>query len=213
MNINSVRLNGTKGLIVKYMIGEESHGLTFLNEYSTVYRMPVHEALKNLFAKLAPHLVSICKIDVDNDPEYSDIEITGITSNGGDFLISAKISTLNGSTFAINTPLVKEESDYYMHDAVIKIVNDIYSEIKIYADKKRKPESKQFVMDFYKNVEGYTQEMFDSMSEGESRELMVAALEKSGAIIIDREDMEVDTVKIIEMDTTAESKKKKVAVN
>lgn len=211
MNISKVKIAGTKGLKVSYLKYEENGGLTFLNEHQTTYRMPVHQGLKDLFAKFTKHLIKICGLAVID----SDVEVTAVTSNGDNFLISGMVTVLNGQVYAINTPLIKEEAEYSEHKNVLTLVDELYKEVKLYCDKKRKIEPKQFVMDFYKNKEGFDQSEFDKMSDGDTRKMMIEALEKTGAIIIDKEDIEVDDNqgKVIEMQPVSEEKKKKVAVN
>lgn len=207
MNISKVKLKDSKGITVNFLRQETVNDLTFLNEYVGNYRMPVHQGMKDLFNKLKPHLIKVCGLAVIE----SDIEITAIQSNGDSFLISGKVSVLNGQVYAINTPLIKEEAEYSQHGNVLTIVDEIYKETKMYCDKKRKVDVKQFAMDFNRGKEGYVQEDFDKMSEGEARELMVAALEKSGAIIIDREDMEEDNGRVIDINQPEKEVKKKAA--
>lgn len=212
MNIQKVKNKGIKGLEVSYMKFDLVSDLSYANEYTTKYKMPVHVGLNEMFNKLIPHLIKICGLSVE-----SEVEVNCITSNGNQFLISGKVTVLNGQVYAINTPLIKEEAEYAEHDNVLTIVNEIYTETKIYADKKKKVDVKQFVMDFNKKKEGYNQADFDEMSDGEARELMIAALEKTGAIIIDREDIsettEEENGKVIEMIHPEKEVKKKVAVN
>lgn len=192
VKLGKVALNqgGFKGLTVTYSKTEIVENVPFLVEAPGIkYKRPVHEVLRNKFAQLRPHMKKICQLACTED----DIDIIAVTSNEESFIISAKVSTLDDKIFSVNTPYL-EEDDYSKGREVLDIITGIYDEtMKYLSTKNAKLESKQYLMEFTEKMDedklekiGMTKDMdFEKMAAGPMREMMIKALEMSGAAVMD----------------------------
>lgn len=210
MKISKAKLvdGGLRGLEAAYTSLEVKDNFQFENEYTRKRKAPVPQELKDLFAKLKSHLMKICFIDENGE---DDVEITGVSSNNDDqFLIMAKVraNELTNATFAVNTPLVKDDSGYTDFDDVIQIVSAIYTGVKKYFKEKEMADSKQIVMDLFNKdsdkvnevlnkdlAEGaeprqFTAADINKLADSELQPLIIAALERKGCMVMKKEEHE-----------------------
>lgn len=190
LKIASVKLvnSGLKGIEVAYEKDSKKGSHVYRDEHKTKFKAPVYRDLLKAFESLKEHMSLICRLD-SSDITKEAIEITGITSNGEDkFLIKAKIRTFDDAIFAVDTPLITEDTEYKGFHEVINIVNTIYDEVEFYIEGEKMAEEKQVVMDFAKqkseeiDIEGLTDEEITA----KYREY----LEGTGAIVMTPDDYE-----------------------
>ncbi len=211
MKFSKVKLQGggLHGLEGHYTMFEEKDNFQFENEYMRKRKAPVPQKLKNAFAKLKIHVLTICGIATDQEDE---IEITGIASDADNqFLIMAKVRTLETLFYALNTPLVKSENGYVQFNEVIEIVKEIYTLCREYFKQKIALDHKQIALDFFNQnpdevskvinadvkdgEEGHTITAADieAMADGELQPILIAALERKGCVIMKKEEHDTST--------------------
>lgn len=230
MNFSKVKLvsGGQHGLIAEYIEAELKNGFQFDNTHTHTRKLPVPKPLCDEFKKLEAHVQLICTF-----AKTADIEITGVSSNASDqFIVMAKVRTFDNSIFAVNTPLIKSETEYGMFDEVIAIIKGIYVLANDYFEKKQSASSRQIALDLFNadpekvndvinaDVEDgearrvITAEDIDTMAEGDLRPLLIAALERKGCLVMEEEASKPAEEKVSKADdgqSPKETKKMKVA--
>jgi hypothetical protein len=189
MKISSVKLvdMGLKGVEVSYSKEEKKKELSFLNEYSKKDRRPIPKELREKFQSLVDYMLQITDLK-----KGADLRITGITAGENQFLISGKVSVLDGKIYAINTPLIKE-ADFEQFHGVMAIIEEIYAETWKHVESDTAPNATQFVMDFNETLNArdkMSKEEIDGMNEKEKTAYMMDYLEKKGAVIMAPDDIE-----------------------
>lgn len=199
VKLGKVALNkgGFKGLTVTYSKTEIVENVPFSVETpAQKYKRPVHKALTEKFNSLREHIKAICKLSPS--VELADIEMISVTSNEEVFILSAKVSTFDGKVFAVSTPQLDADSEYSQAEDVLKIIDELYNETMKYLSKKEALDSKQYLIDFVAKTDekklesiGLSKDVdFTKMASGEQRAKMIEALQMTGAIVMDREDID-----------------------
>lgn len=193
MRISSIKLieGGLKGMEVKYHKASKKGGIDWDDEHSSKFKAPVPTIIKDKISELYRHVMLICRL-VDNAYVKESLQITGITSDADtNFLISAKLKTFDNLTFAVNTPLMKDDTEYKGYGDAIEIVSDIYSGVYQYVEEGIVANNKQIVHDFSK-ITGESIEI-DNMSEEELSLRARDILEKMGGIVMMPDDFEIES--------------------
>ncbi len=140
------------------------------------------------------------------DPEayITDVEMTGVTYNNKGFILSAKLSILEGEkTINLITPLIKDGNEYPGFMKVIQVLDKIYEETRSYMAGEKSFSDEQLVLKFNSANEGFDAESFKKLSKGEQREIATKVLQDQGSIVFHpetEEDVvaEAEGAKIIE---------------
>lgn len=204
MKISKVKLiqGGVKGIEVHYLGTSVKDDVTFTDEHVVKYTAPVQKAMKEAFKKLKFHLLAFYRLGKDKYAGEST-EITGVTSNGINFLISGKMKSIGNTTLALNTPNVTEDLDFPDHDTVIEVIDEIYAEVETYVEMDSAIDRKQLVIDYF-NEKGEKQKVLDvdNLTQDQILDQAREILEKNGAIVMMEDDMEKSDRK----ETTSEEK-------
>lgn len=193
---------GLHGVTANYIEYEEKNNLHFENVITRERKAPATKDFKEAVKQLKSHLIDLCRI---NEAYAEDVEVTGISSDAdGQFLITGKCRSIDETTFALNTPLIKREGSYSGFDTVIEIVKNIYEHAAEYFEKKLQPENRQILIDFAQanpdseklqevNDGGerstITVEEIEKMEEPEMLQVLAKVLERKGAMVMLPEEL------------------------
>lgn len=184
MQISKVKLvdDGSRGIEVIYNAPEKRGSFDFNNEHTVKYKAPVNTELKVAVAELRQHIIDICRID---SRYRADVEVTGVSSNAtSQFVITAKVRSDGDTTFALNTPLIKDETGYAKFEEAISIIQDIYDRVKDYVEKRLMATPQQIVMAFEKDNKDFDKGEFDELSEEMQIERATQLLSKKGHLVL-----------------------------
>lgn len=194
MQISNVKFadGGRHGIVVGYSWVENRGHFDFTNEAPGVkFRAPVNQELRESFEKLREFVIEICRF---NNRFREDVEVTGITSNAtSKFLISAKVRTEGNTVFAVNTPLIKEETGYDQFENVIIAIQNIYDQVKEYVEKRKMATPQQIVMAFEKDNADFDKDAFNELSEEDQ-------IKRAEELLIGKGYLTVSPVEIIDDD-------------
>lgn len=210
MEIASVKLvnAGLKGIIVTYAQTSNKDSRSFIDEHTSKKKAPVHEELETAFEDLREPLLDICGYP---EPEsyITDVEMTGVTYNNKGFILSAKLSILDGEkTINLVTPLIRDGNEYPGFMKVIQTLDKIYEETKSYMAGEKSFSDEQLVLKFNSSKEGFDVEAFKGLSKDEQREIATKVLQDQGSIVFhpeeeSAEDVVAEDVKEGEVEITA----------
>ena len=189
---------GMKGLKVEYQKVEEVQGREYSNQFNPTMKYPVHQELLDCFGWLRGHVLGICGYDRNDEVLLNALEVTGVTAGGNGFVITAKLEVYeNGKVVSLVTPLTVNEEEYGQFQDVIKIIDGVYAETKVYLEKSVVMQDKQFVLNFFeknraeKELMGFDAESFKKLPETEQIEFATALLKKKKMIVIHEEELEI----------------------
>ncbi|MES2395789.1 MAG: hypothetical protein V4549_07290, partial [Bacteroidota bacterium] len=188
---------------VTYAQASSKDSRSFIDEHVSKKKAPIHEELETAFESLREPLLDICGYP---DPEayITDVEMTGVTYNNKGFILSAKLSILEGEkTINLITPLIKDGNEYPGFMKVIQVLDKIYEETRSYMAGEKSFSDEQLVLKFNSANEGFDAESFKKLSKGEQREIATKVLQDQGSIVFHpetEEDVvaEAEGAKIIE---------------
>lgn len=181
---------GLKGLEIQYDTIEIIDDVSYDSEDSKKSFRPAHRELKALMKEFVKHLIELTgyKNDSVNEAEF---EVTGITANSSQFLITGKYKCWKDKIIPVNTPLIKESDQYEHFNDVINLVDNVYKEVDLYLSGAKKITKQEVIMDYMKDVkkdDTFTMEQdFSTMNEEELK-LMLKGIDKELGIAVHMED-------------------------
>jgi len=192
MEIASVKLvnAGLKGIVVTYAQASCKDDRSFIDEHVSKKKAPIHEELETAFESLREPLLDICGYP---EPEtyITDVEMTGITYNNKGFVLSAKLSILDGEkTINLVTPLIRDGNEYPGFMKVIQTLDKIYEETRSYMAGEKSFSDEQLVLKFNSSNEGFDADSFKKLSKDEQREIATKVLQDQGSIVFHPETEE-----------------------
>jgi len=183
--------NGLHGVTVGYMeVGKSMSGMNSINDHGCKFRTPAHADFINAWKELRAHVKGAFGM---KDKEVEDIELLEIQIDPDGYILKAKVSMPEDSTITgeVTTGLLSEEN-YSLSFGDLKLaVSVVERETKVYMAGLSKVDSKQIVMELFKESTkkkektDLTQEMIDSMDEEQADAYFKSKLEKKGYIIFD----------------------------
>ena len=181
--------SGLKGMIVHYLENENREGFEFLNEHKTTYKAPVPAMARTLIQRGTEYFIDLARLD--SALPKGAVRLVKVEGNDEKIRFSGNVVDVDGCEFPVVSPWIEESTIYskwnklqLWHEECLRLVED-------YSQKGQIEDAKQFMIDFSQTEKGnkdFGDLDFDKMAEGELRDKMREALEKSGAIIIDSGD-------------------------
>jgi hypothetical protein len=192
MEIASVKLvnAGLKGIVVTYAQASSRDSRSFIDEHVSKKKAPIHDELEKAFDDLREPLLDICGYP---EPEayVSDVEMTGVTYNNKGFVLSAKLSILDGEkTINLVTPLIRDGNEYPGFIKVIQTLEKIWEETRSYMAGEKSFSDEQLVLKFNSDKEGFDADSFKKLSKEEQREIATKVLQDQGSIVFHPETEE-----------------------
>lgn len=203
MEIASVKLvnQGLKGIEVTYAQASNKGDRSFIDEHTSKKKAPIHLDLEQAFDKLKVLVLDICSYP---DPENyeADVEMTGVKYTNKGFVLTAKLSILDGEkTINLVTPLIRDGNEYGGFMNVIQVLDKIYEETRSYMAGEKTFSDEQLVLKFNSGKEGFDVEEFKKLSADEQRDIATKVLEAQGSIIFHPEpageEVEKEVVEIV----------------
>jgi hypothetical protein len=183
-----VKEGGMKGLEVSYCHQEEKDGKTWNIEDWQDRKIPIGEKLDEVIKAFRFYLMDIFGYDM-KEANAGDCKIKEIKFDG-DIVLSGELRVLNGDrTVNLKTCKIDESCEYERYDELNKLIGQMKDEINLYMEGKSIMSEKQLVMQFYQGKKGFDEAEFAGLSEEQLEEKYTAALEKMGAIVIRKSDM------------------------
>ena len=189
---------GLRGCKVEYEKVEKVGDREYRNTFNPTMKYPVHEELMKCMGWLKGHVLGICGYDREDMVLNQNLEVIGVTISGGGFVITAKLEVYeNGKTINLVTPLTMNDEEYSQYEAVMKIVDAVHAETRIYLSKTVVMEDKQYVIKFFeknkaeKEHMGFDKDTFLKLPEGEQVAFATELLKKRKMIVIHEEELEV----------------------
>lgn len=205
MEIASVKLvnAGLKGIVVTYAQASNKDNRSFIDEHVSKKKAPIHDELETAFESLREPLLDICGYP---DPEtyITDVEMTGVSYNNKGFVLSAKLSILDGEkTINLVTPLIRDGNEYPGFIKVIQVLDKIYEETRSYMAGEKSFSDEQLVLKFNSANEGFDADSFKKLSKEEQREIATKVLQDQGSIVFHPETEEdVESVEEFESEVS-----------
>jgi len=218
MKISKVKLleSGLKGVEVNYLSENPKEDLTFNDEHNSKFRTPAHKELKSEFRKMKFHLLTLCGYwredygkhynrlkdhlkdpgkDISSSYEevYKLLDSTNVTTiscdEDGNFQISGSIKVIGRKRVQLVTPKITQADEYDFESEALKLVDKVFAEVKSYVSGKTLPDTEQFLLEFYKDVEAEKIEEIKSLPAVEQKEEMKRILEEEyGVLCVDPAD-------------------------
>lgn len=185
MEIASVKLvnAGLKGIVVTYAQASSKDDRSFIDEHVSKKKAPIHSELEEAFEELREPLLDIC--GYSNPEGYAtDVEMTGVTFSNKGFVLSAKLSILDGDkTINLVTPLIRDGNEYPGFMSVHQTLEKIYAETRSYMSGDKSFSDEQLVLKFNSDKDDFDVESFKKMTKEEQREIATKILQDQGSIV------------------------------
>lgn len=189
---------GFKGLKVEYQKVETVGNREYSNTFKPEMKYPVHQELLDCFSWLKGHVLGICGYDRKDEVLLNALEVNGVTAGGNGFVITAKLEVYeNGKVVSLTTPLTVNEEEYGQFQDVMKIIDGIYAETKVYLEKSVVMQDRQFVLNFFeknkaeKELMAFDAESFKRLPEQDQIDFATELLRKKKRIVIHEEELEI----------------------
>ncbi len=182
---------GLKGIEVDYEKVEKNGERESYTPYYQAPKFPVHAELEKKFTWLNGHLLDICGYDSTDQTLLQQVLVRGITTKDGWFIISGTLEVFdNGKTVNLVTPKVINSDEYLHFEDVIKIIEAIYAEVKVYLAKGKVMDDVQYVLKTMKGDKNFIEKDFMAMTDEQKIAYATKLMEDKGSIIIHREQLE-----------------------
>lgn len=189
---------GMKGCKVEYEKVEHVGDREYRNSFKPEMKYPVHAELIKCFGWLKGHVLSICGYDKEDEALLSRLEVTGVKADGRGFVITAKMEVYdNGKVVSLVTPFTTSEEEYLYFEDVMKIIDGIYAETKVYLSKTVVMQDQQLVIQYYDKRKdeaekaSFDKETFMRLPEQDQRIFATKILEKMKCIVIHEEEIQI----------------------
>ncbi len=187
--------NGLHGVTLAYMeVGKSMSGMNSINDHACKYRTPAHSEFVDAWKALRAHVLGAFRM---KNVEQDDVELESVSIEPDGYVLEAKVCMPedSGEFGKVTTGLLSEESYSLSFGDLKMAVSVLEREAKVYMAGLSKVDSKQIVMELFKESTAkgkksdLTQEMIDSMDEEQADAYFKAKLEKKGFIVFDANEV------------------------
>lgn len=193
MQISDVKIiaGGLKGLEVKYAAeGKDELGRGIIDDMWLGRKVPVGPKLMEIINSFRFYLYDIYGYDLASINQ-AEMEVTGIKSGNGSFLLSGKMKVLDGTKVVpMNTPLITSQDEYDKFMEVDKLIGQLYASVAEYMEGKHTMNSADYVKKFYEGKKDKKGELvfdvvaFDALPKEEQEAKALEILAKGGGYAV-----------------------------
>lgn len=123
---------------------------------------------------------------------FDSFTVTGLKADNGTYIIKGKIKNTYGQTIGFATPRVSYESNYTSFEHLVKVASEVINVVEEYVNERKLSmmDSKQYLLELFKDAEIDDLTVIESMTEEETMEKQIEDLSNKGCFIFNPKDLE-----------------------